>query len=225
MATAHGQVPGEACDSIQPVPDGPTHLYSWALAGTGLSYAVLHHLGLLPSGLGPGPEGTRWADWLDLAVPWFVLAPAAVTMWAAQASTRSWAIFGAGVVAYSSGHGIHLAANSVSNASGGQTAHLWDEVVSHHVWFLGVALVLAALTRTMVGRSRPHAAAYGLAVADGVTWASNAVGGGTVIFSGAVALAAAAFGWTRRRELGIVMLVGSLAAVSILVGELAVRAI
>lgn len=225
MVAANGQVQGEASDSIPPVPDDPTRVYSWALAGTGLSYAVLHHLGLLPSGLGPAPEGTRWADWLDLAVPWLVLAPAAVTMWAAPASARSWAIFGAGMVAYSSGHGIHLAANSVSNASEGQTAHFWDEVVSHYVWFFGVALVLAALTRTMVGRPRPHPAAYVLAVGVGVTWASNAVGGGTVIFSLVVALAAAIFGWTRRRELGIVMLVGSVVAVAILVGELARRAI
>lgn len=223
MVAADGQVQ-EACDSTHPEPDGPARLYSWALAGTGLSYAVLHHLGLLPSGLGPAPGGTRWADWLDLAVPWLVLAPAAVTMWAAPASARSWAIFGAGVVAYSSGHGIHLAANSVSNASGGQTAHFWDEVVSHYVWFLGVALVLAALTGTMAGRSRPHPAGYLLAVAVGATWASNAVGGGTVIFSLAVALVAAVFGWTRRRELSIVMLVGSVAAIPILVGELARQA-
>ena len=38
--------------------------YSAALATAALSYAVLHHLGLLPDGLGSGPEGTRWADWL-----------------------------------------------------------------------------------------------------------------------------------------------------------------
>lgn len=225
VVTANGRVQGEPSDSTQPVPDNPTRVYSWALAGTGLSYAILHHLGLLPAGLGSAPEGTRWADWLDLAVPWLVLTPAAVSMWAAQASARSWAIFGAGIVAYSSGHGVHLAANSVSNASPGQTAHFWDEVVSHYVWFFGVALVMAALTRTMVGRSRPHLAAYVLALGVGVTWASNAVGGGTVIYSLAVALAAAIFGWTRRRELGIVMLVGSVAAVAILVGELARRAI
>ena len=205
----------------RPEPSGRDRVYSRALAATGLSYAVLHHLGLVPSGLGPGPEGTRWADWLDLAVPWLVLAPAAVTMWAAQASVRSWALFGAGVVAYSSGHGIHLAANSVSNASHGQTAHFWDEVVGHYVWFVGVALVLAALTRTMVGRPRPPALGYVLAVGVGLTWASNAVGGGTLIFSLAVAVAAAGFGWTRRRELGIVMLVGFVPAVVVLGAQLA----
>ena len=34
-----------------------TDTYLWALATTGLSYAVLHHLGLLPDGLGAGPRG------------------------------------------------------------------------------------------------------------------------------------------------------------------------
>jgi hypothetical protein len=202
-------------------PDGRARAYSWALAATALSYTALHHLGLLPSGLGQGPEGTRWADWLDLAVPWLVLTPAAVTMWAAEVSGRSWVLYGAGVIAYSSGHGIHLAANSVGNASQGQTAHLWDEVVGHYVWFLGVALVLAALMRTMVARPRPRAVGYVLAVGVGLTWASNAVGGGTLIFSLTVAVAATVFGWIRRRELGIVMLVGFLPAVLVLGGQLA----
>lgn len=199
-------------------------MYSRALAATALAYALLHHLGLLPSGLGPGPEGTRWADWVDLAVPWLVLTPAAVTMWAARAPVWSWAVFGAGVVAYTSGHGIHLAANSIGNEHPGTTAHLWDEVVGHYVWFVGVALVLAALALTMTGRPHPHPVGHVLALAAGLTWASNAVGGGTVVLNLAVALAAAAYGWIRRRELGVVLLVGYLPAVAVLVGELALRA-
>lgn len=133
---------------------------------------------------------------------------------------RSWVVFGAGAVACTSGHGIHLAANSVGNASPGRTAHLWDEVVGHHVWFVGVALVMAALTRTMAGRPRPHPAAYVLAVAVGLTWASNGVGGGTLPFSLAVALAAAGFGWLRRRELGVVMLAGFLPAIGVIAVEM-----
>lgn len=43
-------------------------MHSRALAVTAVAYAVLHHLGLLPDGLGAAPEGTRWTDWLDLAV-------------------------------------------------------------------------------------------------------------------------------------------------------------
>jgi len=141
-------------------------------------------------------------------------------MWAARPSGRSWVTFGAGAMAYTSGHGIHLAANSIGNRDPGQTAHLWDEVVGHYVWFAGVALLLAALTSTMSGRPRPHPAGYVLAVAVGLTWATNAVGGGTVVFSLAIALAAAAYGWIQRRELGVVLLVGYLPAAVFLGVEL-----
>ncbi len=187
-------------------------MYSWALAVAAVAYSVLHHLGLVPAGLGAGPEGTRWADWLDLVVPWLVLAPAALTIWAAESTVRSWVVFGAGAVAYTSGHGIHLAANSISNADPGRTSHLWDEVVGHYLWFIGVALVLTALAGTMIGRSRPHPIGYVLAIGVGLTWATNAVGGGTLVFSLMVAIAATGFGWIRRRELGVVLLAGFLPA-------------
>jgi hypothetical protein len=145
-------------------------------------------------------------------------------MWAGRAAVGSWGVFGVGVVAYTSGHGIHLAANSIGNHDPGPTAHLWDEVVGHLVWFVGAALVLAGLALTMIGRPRPSAVGYVLAVGAGLTWASNAVGGGTLLFSLAVAIAAAGFGWTRRRELGVVLLVGYFPAVLVLGTELAIQA-
>ena len=43
----------------RPVPGMLTRMYSRALAATALAYVALHHLGLLPSGLGAGPDGTR----------------------------------------------------------------------------------------------------------------------------------------------------------------------
>jgi hypothetical protein len=98
-------------------------MYARALTVTALSYAVVHHLGLLPAGLGDGPDGTRWADWLDLLGPWLVLVPAAWALQAAAATPRIWWAFGAGALAYTSGHGIHLAANSVGKARPGVTAH------------------------------------------------------------------------------------------------------
>lgn len=198
-----------------------TPAYSHALAATALAYAVLHHLGLVPSGLGSGPDDTQWADWLDLLVPWLVLVPAALTLGAAQPPTRTWVVFGAGVVAYASGHGIHLAANSVGNADPGPTAHLWDEVVGHHLWYLGVALVVVALADTMSGRPRPGPVGYLLAAAVGLTWASNAIGGGTVAMSLVLAAVAAAYGWRRRRELGVVLLVAGLPAAVVLLVQLA----
>lgn len=190
--------------------------YGRRLALTALAYAVVHHLGLLPDGLGQGPDGTRWADWIDLLVPWLVLVPAAATVSAARPDPRTWILLGAGAIAYASGHGIHLAANSVGNAVPGDTAHLWDEVVGHALWYAGVALVLVALARTMVGRARPHPVGYVLALAVGLTWATNALGGGTTGFSLLAALAAVAWGWTKRRELGVVLLVGFVPAVGVL---------
>jgi hypothetical protein len=201
---------------------GPGRLsYPAVLLTTGCVYAVVHHLGLLPGGLGAAPRGTRWTDWLDLLTPYVVLTPAAMTLVAAPAPRSAWLLLGLGGVAYASGHGIHLAANSVGNVEPGVTAHLWDEVVGHHVWFAGVALVGAALALTMRGRARPgHPAGYLVALAVGLTWASNAVGGGTVPFSLAVSLVAAGFGWTQRRGLGVVLLVGFVPAAVLLVVQL-----
>jgi len=196
-------------------------MYARWLAVTGLAYAAVHHLGLLPSGVGTTVDGTRVADWLDLAVPWLVLVPAAQTLQTAKVDARVWWTFGAGALAYASGHGIHLAANSVGNVEPGPTAHLWDEVVGHYVWYAGVAGLLVALAMSMAGRPRPPLVGYLLAIAVGLTWASNAVGGGTEWFSLAVALVAAWWGWTKRRQLGGILAVGFAPAVVVLVAALA----
>lgn len=183
-------------------------MYQRWVALTALAYVVLHHLGQLPDGLGAAPHETQWADWLDLLVPFLVLAPAAMALSVAPASRRAWVVFGVGAVTYATGHGIHLAANSVGNADPGPTAHLWDEVVGHQIWYAGAALVVAALALTMAGRPRPGWVGYLLALAVGATWASNAVGGGTVVTSLVVALAFAGWGWVHRRDLAVTLLVG-----------------
>jgi hypothetical protein len=192
-------------------------VYQRWVALTALAYVVLHHLGLLPDGLGAAPRETQWADWLDLLVPFLVLAPAAMALSVAPASRRAWVVFGVGAVTYATGHGIHLAANSVGNADPGPTAHLWDEVVGHEIWYAGVALVVAALALTMAGRPRPGWVGYLLALAVGATWASNAVGGGTVVTSLVVALAFAGWGWVHRRDLTVTLLVGFAPAAAFLI--------
>ena len=48
----------------------------------------------------------------------------------------------------------------------------------------------------MMGQPRPHPIGYVLAVAVGLTWASNAIGGGTILLNLAVAVAASAYGWS-----------------------------
>ena len=183
-----------------------TRVYGRRLALTASAYVVAHHLGLLPGGLGAAPAGTRWADWIDLLVPWLVLVPAALTLAADRPTQSTWAIFGAGAVLYASGHGIHLAANSVGNADPSPTAHLWDEQVGHLVWYAGVVLIGVALVRTMAERPRPGAGGWALAAAVGLTWASNAVGGGTEPLSLAVAVVASWFGWRCRNDLRVVLL-------------------
>lgn len=75
-------------------------VYSRSLVAAALAYALLHHIGLLPGGLGAGPDGTRILDWLDLAVPWLVLGSAAAVLWAEQPRPLVWALFGAGAVSY-----------------------------------------------------------------------------------------------------------------------------
>ena len=109
-------------------------VYQRWLAITAVAYVVAHHLGVLPHGLGSAPDGTQWADWLQLPVPLIVLAPAAMVMIAADSPPKRWVLFGIGCVVYAMGQGIHLAANSVNNARPGQTAHLWDEIVGHLIW-------------------------------------------------------------------------------------------
>jgi len=193
---------------VEEVAQRPSRHHSRRLAVTAASYAVVHHLGLLPDGLGDGPEGTRLADWLDLLVPWLVLVPAALTTAGARPSAQTWAVYGAGALAYASGHGIHLAANSIGNADPGETAHLWDEVVGHAVWYAGAALVLAALTSTMAGRPRPPLVGHLLALAVGLTWATNAVGADLEIAGLLVAVGFAAYGWRHRDDLRVVLLTG-----------------
>ncbi len=168
------------------------------------AYAVTHHVGtsLAPLGEVGGGARTRWQDWADLAVPFAVLAPAALALAAARPGRRVWVLFGVGAVLYVEGHGIHLAANSVHNIAPGPTAYLWDEVVGHWLWYAGWFLVAAALLaatgdRPLPARPAGRALAVLLAVAVGVTVATNAVGGGTVPLAVAAALAAIAHGVRR----------------------------
>lgn len=101
-----------------------------------------------------GPLGsageTRVADWVDLLTPYAVLGTAAVVLARARATRPQWVLFGIGAVSFSLGKGMHVAANSVSNVadpavSGSSIVHLWDEVVSHLVWYSGLFLVVLAL--------------------------------------------------------------------------------
>ena len=180
---------------------------------------MCHHLGSLPDGLGSAGKGTRWADWLDLLVPFVVLLPALGTLLAARAPRATYLWFAVGSWLYATGHGIHLSANSIGNAAPGETAHLWDEQVGHWLWYAGVAVVFATLATTLVGRpSTRHPLALVLAVAVGLTWGTNAAGGHFVYPSLLLDLVALGWGCRHRGDRGrlvIVVAVGGVLGVAL----------
>lgn len=108
-------------------------------------------------------------------------------------------LFGGGVLVYTEGHGIHLAANSIANTDPSDLAHLWDEVIGHYVWFGGVALVIASLAWAGV-TAKPirGVVPLTLAVLVGGTYATNALEGGTVPLALVSSAAFVLWGFARR---------------------------
>lgn len=201
-----------------PAPRPPSH--GVALALTAVAYNLCHHVGSLPDGLGGAGHGTRVADWIDLAAPFLVLVPALLVLVAASADRGTYAVFVAGALLYTSGHGIHLAANSIGNTDPGPTAHFWDETAGHLIWYAGVAVVVVALARTMSDRP-VHPVAVLLAVASGVTWGSNAVGAGLAWAAALPALVAVEYGLRKRVDERVLIGIMGLAALVFLVGAFA----
>jgi hypothetical protein len=162
-----------------------------------VAYNVCHHLGALPGGLGPAGGGTRWVDWLDLLTPYLVVGTALAALAAAGTDRRGWWTALLGAALYTQGHGLHLAANSISNVRGDAApTHLWDEVLGHWIWYAGVALLVVALGRAVSLRVTPLALV--LALATGLTWTTNALEGTTALGSLAFAVGTAA--WLARRR-------------------------
>ena len=93
---------------------------------------------------------SRVADWVDLLTAYAVIGTAAMVMFRATATRPQWVLFGVAAVTFSLGKGLHLAANSISNVGDAAVAdasivHLWDEVVSHLIWYTGLFLLLLSL--------------------------------------------------------------------------------
>ena len=171
------------------------------LALWAVCYGVTHHLGLLPGGLGAAGGGTRWADWLDLLVPYLVIGTALAALSAVGTDTRGWVMAVVGAVMYAQGHGIHLAANSVSNARGdGPPVHLWDEIVGHLLWYGGLALIVVALAGAVAAAGlRLGRWSGAVAALTGITWTTNALGADGLIPAGlAGAAGLSAYGWRLR---------------------------
>jgi hypothetical protein len=114
-----------------------------------LAVIVGMQVGTIFRPLGSAGE-TRLADWVDLLTAYAVVGTAAMVMYRAAATRPQWVLFGVASVTFALGKGLHLSANSISNVSITAVAeativHLWDEVVSHVIWFTGLFLLLLSL--------------------------------------------------------------------------------
>ena len=165
------------------------------LAAGAVAMVLTHWLRLLPLGYA-APGATRWEDFADLVTPYVVAGPALAVLARTGAGRRAWVLALVGATMFVQGHGLHLSANSITYATGPQQpAHLWDEVVGHHLWFVGLALLLVVVAESVRGQRLPTGpVALGLAGLVGVTWAANVVEGGAVPLGTALALGLAAYG-------------------------------
>ena len=199
----------------------PDPRHGVALALTAVAYNLCHHVGSLPDGLGDAGAGTRVGDWVDLLVPLLVLTPALLTVLAAEADRATYVLARGSVPGCTSpGHGIHLAANSI-----------WQRRALPHRGAVGRVRRPLALVRRCrpgrrgrsrgpwpVGRGRRNPLAWGLALASGATWATNAVGGHFTVAGTVVAAGRLGWGWRHRRDQGALWLAVGLAAVPLLAG-------
>jgi hypothetical protein len=170
----------------------------WRLALFVLAVIAGHHTGTGLGWLG-GPGDTRWADWVDLALPYVVLGTAAAALAATEPGRREWILLGAAGLLYTQGHGIHLAANSIANVEPSDTVHLWDETVGHWLWYAGLAAIVALLAHALDAVPAPRSAwTLVLALAYGFTIFTNSVEGGTVVLGFLTGAIFVAWGLRRR---------------------------
>lgn len=180
------------------------------LTASAVAMVATHWLRLLPLGFA-APGATRWEDYVDLLTPYAVAGPALVVLARVGAGRRSWVLAVLGAAVFTSGHALHLSANSISYASGdAHPAYFWDEQVGHHLWFAGLTLLLVVTVRAVRDLPLPAGPwAEALAVLVGITWAANVVEGGAVPFGSALAAGLTAYGWrTRDRPTGRLLALG-----------------
>jgi hypothetical protein len=162
---------------------------------------VAHHVNTV---LGPlGEVGTtRWADWVDVVVPYVVVGTAAAVLGAVPAGRREWIALGATGVLYTQGHGIHLAANSIAGFEPSDAAHLWDETIGHWLWYSGLAGLVATLAWALraVTWSR-NVLGLVLALGFGLTICTNSIEGGTPALGLTSAVVFVTWGVRHRRRL------------------------
>ena len=177
------------------------------LAVFAIAVLVGHHVGVLFKPLDIIGSHVEWADLIDMLVPYVVVGSALVCLAKAGADRRTWVIAAVGALVYTQGHGIHLSANSIGNAKdNAEPVHLWDEVVGHYVWYAGTYLLVVALSRALLSRRLDSVWTWPLAIAFGFTMATNAVEGGTAVFSLVVAILLGVWGSRHLKGSGATLL-------------------
>lgn len=189
------------------------------LAAAALAMVVTHWLRILPLGY-QAPGQTRWEDFADLLTPYVVAGPMLVALGQAGAERRTWTAALAGAALFVQGHGVHLSANSISYARGDAApAYLWDEIVGHALWFVGLTVLLLAVAHAVRPLSLPSGpAAVALALLVGGTWAVNVVEAGHVPLGSALAVGLVVQGWRTRDHTTGRLLATAFTASLVLVG-------
>jgi hypothetical protein len=124
------------------------------------------------------------ADWIDLATPFAVIGASALLL-GQRAPALVVFIVVIGAVLYVSGHGIHLAANSIDyerlTGDARDVAYFWDEQWSHIQWHLGWFVLILGFC--LAERERPVSVEPALGAASALllsaTLFTNTVEGGT----------------------------------------------
>lgn len=126
---------------------------------------------------------TRWADWVDLLTPWVVLGLGLVVMVRSDASRRLLLAYGAAGLLFVQGHALHLSANSISNVQHSSVIHLWDEVVSHYLWYAGALAVLVVMLLALRSSPAPSRPWVGFALTPllALTLLNGWIEGGVVV--------------------------------------------
>jgi hypothetical protein len=146
-----------------------------ALLGFSGAVFVFHNL--------PAVAGAA-ADWIDLATPFAVIGASALLL-RRRASAPVLIIVVSGILLYVSGHGIHLAANSIDyerlTGDARDVAYFWDETWSHIEWHLGWFVLILGLC--LAERERPVSVEPALGALSALllatTFFTNTVEGGT----------------------------------------------
>lgn len=186
------------------------------LAASALALVLTHWLRLAPLGY-RGVAATRWEDFVDLLTPYVVAGPALAVLARLDAPRRLWAAALLGCALFVQGHALHLSANSITFASGSAApAYLWDEQVGHHLWFVGLTMLILAVDRAVRELPlRAGPAPTALAALVGITWAANVVEAGAAPLGSALAAVLVVHGW-RLRGLAVGRLIVVAYALSLL---------